>query len=73
MVGDAPTDFQTHPCPAAPLRVAIGRRPPHARAAGRRGAGRQPPSEHADVTNAGRRARRWYRVDFGLRDPCRGN
>jgi hypothetical protein len=30
-------------------------------------------SEHADLMNAGRRARRGCRVDFRLRDPCRGN
>jgi hypothetical protein len=50
-----------------------GRRPPHARALGRGGAGRPPPSEHADLMTAGRRARRWFRVDFDHRDPCRGD
>jgi hypothetical protein len=50
-----------------------GRRPPHARATGRGGAGRPPPSEHADLMKAGRRARRWFRVDSGHRDPCRGD
>ncbi len=54
--------------------LARGRhRPSAARATGRRGAGRPPPSEHADLTKAGRRARRWWRVDFGPRDPCRGD
>jgi hypothetical protein len=60
-------------CPAAPLRVATARRPPHARATGCGGAGRPPPSEHADLMKAGRRARRGCRVEFGQRDPCRGD
>jgi hypothetical protein len=44
-----------------------GRRRPHVRATGRGGAGRPPPSEHADVMKAGRRARR--RRDGRLRKP----
>jgi hypothetical protein len=64
--------MRTRGCATLPGRAATGghgRRPPHARATGRRGAGRQPPSEHADVTNAGRRVRRCCRVDSGHRDP----
>jgi hypothetical protein len=51
------------PCPAAPLRVATADACRTARARGRGGAGRPPPSEHTDITTAGRRARRGYRVD----------
>jgi hypothetical protein len=35
----------------------------------RRGTGRQPTCEHADFSDAGRRAQRPFRVDFALRDP----
>ncbi len=58
--------------PAAPQRVA--RPMPGARECLRAvRAGRQPPSEHADVA-PGRKARAaQVRVDFGLRDPWRAH
>jgi hypothetical protein len=38
-----------------------------------RGTGRQPTCEHADFSDAGRRAQRWFRVDFPPRDPWRAS